>query len=162
MYSYVAPASWLVRRDVVSGRDELNFSEWDDDSDADDAAETVAAGSMPPSRYTLLHPDARHSPTTRDATSSPPSTGRSAATTAKTGVTTPGTSGTEGLKPRSAQRTVLVRGQVAIGSDEYDGLTFPVGLVTTHAGTPQLLPASHEVLERAPIEAARRRDRSET
>ena len=51
--------SWLVRRDVDAGRDELNFSEWGDDSDADDAAETIAEGSMPPSRYTLLHPDAR-------------------------------------------------------------------------------------------------------
>lgn len=58
-YSYIAPASWLVRHDVESGRDELNFSVWDDDSDADDAAEAVAEGSMPPSRYTLLHPDAR-------------------------------------------------------------------------------------------------------
>ena len=29
LYSYVAPMSWLVRRDVESGRDELNFSDWD-------------------------------------------------------------------------------------------------------------------------------------
>ena len=27
-YSYVAPASWLVEYDVYKGRDELNFSEW--------------------------------------------------------------------------------------------------------------------------------------
>ncbi len=60
VYSYVAPMSWLVRRDVESGRDELNFSTWDDDDgDADDAAETIEEGSMPPSQYTLLHPDAR-------------------------------------------------------------------------------------------------------
>lgn len=58
-YSYVAPASWLVRRDVDVDRDELNFSEWGEDSDADDAAEAIADGSMPPSRYTLLHPGAR-------------------------------------------------------------------------------------------------------
>ena len=56
-YSYVAPMSWLVRNDVEAGRDELNFSDWDE-SDADDAAEAVADGSMPLSRYTLLHPDA--------------------------------------------------------------------------------------------------------
>ncbi|QGG94437.1 heme-binding domain-containing protein [Actinomarinicola tropica] len=56
-YSYVAPMSWLVRRDVESGRDELNFSEWD--GDGDDAAETVAEGSMPPAQYSLLHPGAR-------------------------------------------------------------------------------------------------------
>jgi hypothetical protein len=59
LQAYVAPASWLVRRDVDLGRDELNFSEWDDhDSEADDAAEAVLDGSMPPRRYTLLHPDA--------------------------------------------------------------------------------------------------------
>lgn len=59
-YSYVAPFSWLVRRDVEGGRDELNFSRWDeDDGEADDAAEAVADGSMPPGRYELLHPSAR-------------------------------------------------------------------------------------------------------
>ena len=61
VYSYVAPMSWLVRRDVESGRDELNFSEWDE-GEADDAAEAVADGSMPPSRYTVVHRDARLSP----------------------------------------------------------------------------------------------------
>ena len=59
VYSYVAPMSWLVRRDVEQGRDELNFSTWDeDDGDADDAVETIEDGSMPPRQYTLLHPDA--------------------------------------------------------------------------------------------------------
>jgi Haem-binding domain len=42
-----------------AGRDELNFSTWDsDDGGADDAAEAVADGSMPPRRYVLVHPDA--------------------------------------------------------------------------------------------------------
>lgn len=60
VYSYVAPMSWLVRRDVESGRDKLNFSEWDrDDGDADKAIETILEGSMPPDRYTLIHRDAR-------------------------------------------------------------------------------------------------------
>jgi len=59
-YSYVAPMSWLVRRDVEAGRDELNFSTWnDDDGEADDAAETLLDGSMPPRQYELLHPSAR-------------------------------------------------------------------------------------------------------
>lgn len=59
-YSYVAPLSWLVRRDVERGREELNFSRWDDDdNEADDAAESVEDGSMPPRQYELLHPDAR-------------------------------------------------------------------------------------------------------
>ena len=57
VYSYVAPMSWLVRRDVDAGRGELNFSEWD--GDADDAAEAIAEGSMPPARYAALHPAAR-------------------------------------------------------------------------------------------------------
>jgi hypothetical protein len=55
-YSYVAPMSWLVRRDVEGGRDELNFSRWDEDGgDADDAVEAIRAGSMPPWQYTLIH-----------------------------------------------------------------------------------------------------------
>jgi len=59
VYSYVAPMSWLVRKDVEDGRDELNFSTWDeDDNDADDAVETIESGSMPPRRYTLIHRDA--------------------------------------------------------------------------------------------------------
>jgi hypothetical protein len=57
--SYVAPFSWLLTRDVEQGRAELNFSTWDeDDGEADDAAEAVAEGSMPPRRYLLVHPDA--------------------------------------------------------------------------------------------------------
>src|SRR5512132_2990767 len=50
---------WLLTRDVEQGRDELNFSSWDeDDGEADDAADAVAEGSMPPRRYVLVHPDA--------------------------------------------------------------------------------------------------------
>jgi hypothetical protein len=60
VHAYVAPFSWLVIRDVQNGRDELNFSEWDDhDGEADDAAEEIAEGSMPPSQYTLIHRDAQ-------------------------------------------------------------------------------------------------------
>jgi hypothetical protein len=59
-YSNVAPASWLLQRDVDAGRDELNFSEWDRRQDkAEESAETVAEDAMPPSRYTLAHPGAR-------------------------------------------------------------------------------------------------------
>lgn len=55
-YSYVAPMSWLVRRDVEEGRDDLNFSTWDrDEGEADDAVETIVDGTMPPRRYTLAH-----------------------------------------------------------------------------------------------------------
>ncbi len=55
-YSYVAPMSWLVRSDVERGRDELNFSTWDrDDGEAEDAAEVIVEGEMPPDRYTMIH-----------------------------------------------------------------------------------------------------------
>lgn len=59
-YSHVAPASWLVTRDVREGRDELNLSTWDRDAgEADDAVETIVEGTMPPLRYLLMHPGAR-------------------------------------------------------------------------------------------------------
>jgi Haem-binding domain len=58
-YSNIAPMSWLVQKDVDEGRDELNFSEWDEDQDGDDSAETVVDGEMPPLRYVLAHPTAR-------------------------------------------------------------------------------------------------------
>lgn len=28
-YSYIAPASWLIKWDVANGRNRFNFSEWD-------------------------------------------------------------------------------------------------------------------------------------
>ncbi len=59
-YSYVAPFSWLVRRDVEDGRDELNFSNWDrDGGEADDAIEQILERAMPPDQYTLIHRGAR-------------------------------------------------------------------------------------------------------
>src|SRR5690349_3820284 len=38
-YAYIAPASWLVRKDVEEGRDKLNFSNWGHAGKVDDAAE---------------------------------------------------------------------------------------------------------------------------
>jgi hypothetical protein len=61
-YSYVAPVSWLVVGDVLSGREELNFSEWDRDEareEARDAARVIERGSMPPAQYELAHPESR-------------------------------------------------------------------------------------------------------
>ena len=59
-YSYVAPVSWMVRRDVEAGRHDLNFSTWDrDDGRADDAIESIVEGEMPPGRYVLANPGAR-------------------------------------------------------------------------------------------------------
>ncbi len=52
-YSHVAPASWLVQRDVMGGREALNFSEWPQTGDeASEAAEAVEEGEMPMAIYT--------------------------------------------------------------------------------------------------------------
>jgi hypothetical protein len=60
VYSYVAPMSWLVRSDVEEGRRSLNFSTWGTgEQEIHDAAETVQEGSMPPRKFTLLHPSAK-------------------------------------------------------------------------------------------------------
>lgn len=58
-YSNIAPMSWLIQRDIDEGRDELNWSEWGPESEGHESAETVLEGSMPPTPYTLLHPEAR-------------------------------------------------------------------------------------------------------
>jgi hypothetical protein len=59
-YSHVAPVSWLVMSDVVNGRHEMNFSEWDKLQDgADHAAKMVNRRKMPLKKYLLMHPDAR-------------------------------------------------------------------------------------------------------
>src|SRR5689334_20687325 len=66
LYGRVAPVSWLVTRDVVSGRRHLNFSDWNAARDAqkrDKAAEEsrkeISRGAMPPSYYIWLHPEAK-------------------------------------------------------------------------------------------------------
>ena len=59
-YSQVAPISWLLQRDVDEGREKLNFSEFHlPQQKADEAAETVEDGEMPPAQYLLTHPKAR-------------------------------------------------------------------------------------------------------
>ncbi len=71
-YSHVAPASWLVVRDVNEGRKHLNFSSWGEYGEArrvlalEGIAEEVAEGSMPFPPYLLLHPEARLDSTERD------------------------------------------------------------------------------------------------
>ncbi len=63
-YSYVAPSSWLVAKDVREGREELNFSNWQDYDmidkleKLDDIAIEVGEGTMPMGIYTLMHPSA--------------------------------------------------------------------------------------------------------
>jgi Haem-binding domain len=67
-YSNVAPISWLVYADVKSGRDALNFSEWNrpQGDGAGDAVEAVRDGSMPPFQYKPLHPAGRLTATERE------------------------------------------------------------------------------------------------
>ena len=61
----MAPVSWLVTRDVLQGRQALNFSNWGTGTYSNDiGAEAISAiqsGSMPPSIYLLLHRNAASS-----------------------------------------------------------------------------------------------------
>lgn len=64
-YSYVAPASWLVEKDVHDGREHFNMSLWNEYTDRDririltEISVMVRNHEMPLPRYTLLHPDAK-------------------------------------------------------------------------------------------------------
>ena len=61
VYSRMAPASWLVERDVVRGRAALNLSAWAGMSAEDRIAALariaaeVRSGEMPPEPYALIH-----------------------------------------------------------------------------------------------------------
>ena len=57
-YSRIAPASWLVQKDIDDARAELNFTSWGEgEQEAED--DVVEDGDMPPWRYLLLHPDTK-------------------------------------------------------------------------------------------------------
>jgi hypothetical protein len=68
-YSNVAPASWLIQRDVSGGRSQFDFSEWNRPQDVSigDIADSIRGGSMPPWFYTLLHSNAALSSAEKDA-----------------------------------------------------------------------------------------------
>jgi hypothetical protein len=64
-YSYVAPMSWLIEKDVHDARSHMNLSRWQE-YDAQkrhdlltEMAAVVRNRRMPLARYTLLHPDAK-------------------------------------------------------------------------------------------------------
>ena len=64
-YSYVAPMSWLIEKDVDQGRSHMNLSHWNEYS-IEQQQEILAKLSavvrnrqMPLPRYTMLHPEAR-------------------------------------------------------------------------------------------------------
>lgn len=64
-YSYVAPASWLIKQHVDDGRDNINFSDWGEYELEDRAyiieemIEEVEDGEMPFPGYDVFHPDAK-------------------------------------------------------------------------------------------------------
>jgi hypothetical protein len=63
-YSYVAPASWLVTKDVRDARGHINFSEWvnynskQQKHKQEECGEMVAIGEMPLWFYLPLHSEA--------------------------------------------------------------------------------------------------------
>jgi cytochrome c len=71
-YSSIAPASWLVERDVLEARKQLNFSRWPEYGSEGERqllgliGEYVEAGVMPPGHYRLMHPEARLTAAERD------------------------------------------------------------------------------------------------
>ncbi|HEX3472129.1 MAG TPA: heme-binding domain-containing protein [Silvibacterium sp.] len=67
-YSRLAPASWLIERDVHEGRSHLDMSQWQHyslESQVDlltRIASEARSGQMPVKQYLILHPKARLSP----------------------------------------------------------------------------------------------------
>jgi hypothetical protein len=60
-YSNIAPVSWLVYRDVVEGRQRLDFSDWQNSyiRESGEIASVINEGEMPPFQYLPMHPTAR-------------------------------------------------------------------------------------------------------
>jgi uncharacterized membrane protein len=64
-YSYVAPASMMIESDVARARSEMNLSRWSEYSVEDQQAiltslaAAVRSAEMPPSRYTMIHPQSK-------------------------------------------------------------------------------------------------------
>lgn len=68
-YSKVAPVSWLLKKDIMEGKEELNFSEWTTYNKRrmlkklDEVKEMVEEDEMPLGIYTFIHGDAKLSET---------------------------------------------------------------------------------------------------
>lgn len=70
VYSYIAPASWLVARHVTEGRHEINLSEPLRNGGGrvvNEMAEKINEGEMPTRDYILMHPEANLSATEKKA-----------------------------------------------------------------------------------------------
>ncbi|MBC9794975.1 heme-binding domain-containing protein [Sinomicrobium weinanense] len=63
-YSTVQPMAWILEDHITEGKEELNFSEWDDYSSRKKRSKLrsvksqIESNKMPLSSYTLLHRDA--------------------------------------------------------------------------------------------------------
>jgi len=72
-YGYIAPASWLLARDIAEGRRRMNFSEWGGYAQSrqvsllGNIAEEVSKEGMPYPPYLLLHAEAKLSQADRDS-----------------------------------------------------------------------------------------------
>ena len=67
-YSYIAPASWLIKFDVVKGRSTFDYSEWDQNpGNLSDMIRNIDSGRMPPLQYTIFHPNLRLDPQQKQA-----------------------------------------------------------------------------------------------
>ena len=60
-YSKIAPVSWLVYADVKGGREQLDFTHWGSGErpSAQEVAQIVRSGEMPPFQYQLMHRNAK-------------------------------------------------------------------------------------------------------
>jgi hypothetical protein len=67
-YSKIAPASWLIYRDVVEGRQRVNFSNWNSAQlgEPGELISVIREGEMPPLQYILIHASARLSTVQKD------------------------------------------------------------------------------------------------
>ena len=70
-YSRVAPVSWILVQHVSEGREELNYSTWNQynakgqSKKIHESWESIAEGEMPPRYYTVMHRNAVLSPEDR-------------------------------------------------------------------------------------------------
>lgn len=64
-YAEIAPVSWMLKKHINEGREEMNFSLWGTysakkaDHKLEEAVELVEEGEMPLSSYTMAHEEAK-------------------------------------------------------------------------------------------------------
>lgn len=59
-YANIAPGSWLIAYDVIEGRDQFNFSDWNNNpGELDEIIEVIQNGEMPPIQYWIFHPNSK-------------------------------------------------------------------------------------------------------